>query len=54
MIMAQLKSNFNPTFLLSLKRKTDVEEREKFDLKVGLKLDLSCACIKPHRELKAK
>ena len=51
MLKAQLKSNFGPTFLLSLKKKkkTDVEEREneKFSLKVGLKLDISCAYIKP-------
>ena len=32
MIKAQLKSNFRPTFLLSLKKKTDVEERESLKL----------------------
>jgi hypothetical protein len=29
MIKAQLKSNFDSTFLLSLKEKTNVEERER-------------------------
>jgi hypothetical protein len=32
MIQAQLKSNFNPTFLLSFKKETDVEERESLKL----------------------
>ena len=32
MLKAQLKSNFGPTFLLSLKKKTDVEERESLQL----------------------
>ena len=32
MLKAQLKSNFDPTFLLSLKKKTDVEERESLQL----------------------
>jgi hypothetical protein len=52
MIQAQLKSNFSPTFLLSFKKETDVEERESLQLererefwlkswaKVGLKLCL--------------
>jgi hypothetical protein len=32
MIQAQLKSNFSPTFLLSFKKETDVEERESLKL----------------------
>ena len=34
MLKAQLKSNFDPTFLLSLKKKkkTDLEERESLQL----------------------
>jgi polygalacturonase len=52
MIQAQLKSNFSPTFLLSFKKETDVKEREKFNLKVRPKLDLSCACIKPHLRIR--
>jgi hypothetical protein len=32
MIEAQLKSNFDPTFLLSFLKKTDVEERESLKL----------------------
>jgi hypothetical protein len=52
MIQAQLKSNFSPTFLLSFKKETNVEERESLQLererefwfrswaKVGLKLCL--------------
>jgi hypothetical protein len=52
MLKAQLKFNFGPTFILSLRKKTDVEERESLQLererkiwlkslaKVGLKLCL--------------
>jgi hypothetical protein len=29
MLKAQLKFNFDPTFILSLRKKTDVEERER-------------------------
>jgi hypothetical protein len=32
MIQAQLKSNFSPTFLLTFKKETDVEERESLQL----------------------
>ena len=32
MLKAQLKSNFGPTFLLSLKKKTNVEERKSLQL----------------------
>ena len=32
MLKAQIKFNFDPTFLLSLKKKTDVEKRESLQL----------------------
>jgi hypothetical protein len=35
MIKAQLKPNIDPTFLLSLKEKLLVKEREEFGLEVG-------------------
>jgi hypothetical protein len=45
----------NPTFLLSLKEKLPVEEREnlklereKFGLKIESKLNLNYSCIAPH------
>jgi hypothetical protein len=51
-INAQLKLNFDQSFLLSLKEKLYVEERgslklerEKFGLEVGPKLSLSYGCI---------
>jgi hypothetical protein len=56
MIKAQLKFNFDLTFLLSLKEKQPVEEeeslkleRENFGLEVGPKLSLSCGYITLHK-----